>query len=220
MSLFISTHTIKNIVKHNEACTYDFTSHSMYITDNGDVLTESQCQSAYEDLQIITNNMNGLKENDKLWLIYDNNMPFAFSKDEGKTYNSFYNKVSLYQRYKIRKALKRKTGEFMLNEKFLFVTTPICIFTVALFSFIILFLPNAPVDINTLFNLILNTGGALVGSLSIRNFLKERKKTMRFLNEKEIMNIDQKINEEILLLPHTREIIYKSMNLKKQNIKN
>lgn len=217
MSLFVSTHTIKNIIKDNEVA---FTPHSVYITDKGNILTESQCKSTYKDFKLTINGVNGLQKNDKICLIYEKNVPFAFSRDEGNTYHTFHEKVSLYQKYKIRKALKRKKGKLMPDEKFLFATTPFSIFIVGSIAAIFTLYPQITGDINTLLTFILNFISAVFGAFSIKEILNEKKKTERFLNEKEIMSIEDKINEEIMLLPHTQEVIYKSMNLKKQNIKN
>lgn len=217
MSLFISTHTIKNISEDNEIT---FTPHSVYITDKGSILTESQCKSTYKDFELTINMINGLQKGDKIWLIYDNNVPFAFSKDEGETYNTFHEKVSLYQRYKIRKALKRKKGKLMPDEKFFFVTTPFSIFIVGLIATIFMLYPETQSDSSILLTFISNFISGLFGFFNIKQILNEKKRTQRFLNEKEIMSIEDKINEEIMLLPHTKEVIYQSMNLKKQNIKN
>lgn len=217
MSLFISTHTIKNISKDNEIT---FTPHSVYITDKGSILTESQCKSTYKDFKLTIDGINGLQKDDKIWLIYDNNMPFAFSKDEGKTYDTFCKKTSLYQKYKIRKALKRQKGKLMFDEKIFFLTTPLSIFIVSMISAILMLSSYKHIDINMLSALIANSISTVFGLFCIKDILKEKKITERFLNEKEIMSIEDKINEEIMLLPHTKEVIYKSMNLKKQNVKN
>lgn len=210
--IFLSIHTIENIKSNNQEIDYQFTPYSVYIDHKGMISNDNANNfSLIKNIQIPKEYLLDLKKYDKIFFLHEENETFAFSTDNGLTYKSI-KKPSFFRRIFIKDAIRMRKNKLSYSDILFCFLLPLYIFLITTTFFTHSLNQES-------FSTIFNIFAFIVQSCLLINSLKIKSRYNKIFKEKEIFHTSKKTEKDILLLPHTQEIIKKVKIMNHNKIK-